>query len=514
MDNYYYETNVANIPLKKYNVVDVPDIRERKARHGTTATNPTLMLRMGFLTRDIGLDVANTSHSSMFYLPKTKYFNNVCTVAHAEGEECYNDVTDITKTMDDFPNCDNPNYHPKWYMSSANPTQLCYTAHGDSEEYELMQEACLDYLKPILKRDLVSQYAHFSLTDDSNWCTCDACKDAISKYHAPSGAVIVFLNNLVEKVYDWFETEEGKPYARDFYFVTFAYMTLEGAPVVQDANGNYSPAAPEVVCHPKVIPYLALTVANYTQPLSTGEKNKTALENIKAWSVIADKIWAWTYVANFRLYLVPLDTFGATQDWYQTYTKYANVVFYQAQGKSSDSSISTGFIGLQTYLDAKLAWDVNADVNQLIKDYFKATYRDASDILYTIFEEYRVLSKYNETTDGQWLTNYIGGGKEILSEKFWPKNQLEKWRADFDKALAAVEGMKERDPELYQTTLKFVRSERVWVNYVYYSLYKTSMPSPLLSEVKSTLLSDLEFCGINEECENSSLSSLKTELAS
>ena len=515
LDNYYYETNVANIALEKYDIVDIPDVKERIARHGTTAENPTLKLRMRYQPRQINLQVGNGVHVSMNYLPTSKYLDNVCTVEHAAGESCFNDSSDPTLTMDDFEKCANPNYHPSWYMSGAKPTQLCYTARGDAQEYELMQEACLEHLIAQLKIDLVSQYAYFGLSDDSNWCTCEACKEAQGKYKAPSGAVIIFLNDLVEKVYDWFETEEGKPYARDFYLVFMAYITLEGAPVVRNADGSYSPAAPEVKCNKKVIPYMAYTVGNYTQPLSTGEKNKTALENIKSWAVLAEQFWVWTYVANYRLYLVPLDTFGVTQDWYQTLTKYSNIQFFQAQGKSSDTSMSTGFIGLQTYLDTKLAWDVNADVDALTKNYFKATYRDAWEIMYKLYNEYRVLSKYNETMyASEWLTSFIGSGAQLLSEKFWPKNKLEEWRGYFDVALEEIEYLKSYNPELYDVTVKYIRSERVWVNYVYYKLYNAFLPSSTLAEVKSTLLSDLIYCDIKEEKENVSVTNLKNELAS
>lgn len=514
LDNYYYETNVANIPLKNYSIEDIPDILERVPRHGTTQQYPTSTMRLKMRLRNNVMSIGGTSHSSMYYLPKATYLNSACSVQHADGEECFNDCTDSSKTIADFPSCHADNYHPEWYMLGGNPTQLCYTARGNAEDYEAMQNACLNTLIGYLKSDTTSNYAAFGMSDDNNWCTCDACQAALNKYGAPSGQVIVFLNDLIEKVYDWFDTQEGQPYKRDFYFYFFAYMTLEGAPVVKNEDGTYSPSSPDVVCNEKVIPYVALTAANYTQTLSGGEKNKTALENIKGWSACSDKIWVWTYVANYRAYLLPLDTFGVTQDWYQTYMKYANVMFFQAQGKSSDTSMSTGFIGLQTYLDAKLAWDVNADVNTLIKNYFKATYRDAADIIYEIFEEYRTLSKYNEMNIDGWLTSAINQGSQLLNEKFWPKNLLVKWAAKFDDALAAIENIKNYDSALYEQTLKFVRSERVWVNYAYYKLYGNTLSSAELKELKATLLSDIEFCAIGEITEANSIASFKTELAS
>ena len=135
--------------------------------------------------------------------------------------------------------------------------------------------------------------------------------------------------------------------------------------------------------------------------------------------------------------------------------------------------------------------------------------------MYKLYNEYRVLSKYNETMyASEWLTSFIGSGAQLLSEKFWPKNKLEEWRGYFDVALEEIEYLKSYNPELYDVTVKYIRSERVWVNYVYYKLYNAFLPSSTLVEVKSTLLSDLIYCDIKEEKETVSITSLKNELAS
>jgi len=468
VENYYLKTKVANVGFKNIDIKEVPSFKDRTSGYDTL-TAPEWKSRLGLYEDGNYIVNGAAGHTSIYFVPMEK-FNN--------------------------PN-DTANYHPYWYMLGEDPTQLCYTARGDADEYQALINECVNTVKDCIINQPDNNRINFSLSDDYKWCTCDACKQKEVDYNGKTGQVIVFLNDLIEAVYDWFETTEGSVYKKNVYVVFYAYQTLEAAPVTFNSKTNtYSPIANEVICHEKVIPQLALTVANYTQSPTKSEKNTVAYDNIKSWGAVASTIWGYMYSYDYWNFLPPLDTFDAMQEWYQIYCKYGATRIYDL-GNSSDAGNQTGWGNLKIYLNAKLAWDVNADYAGLISDFFNGTYREASPFMRKIFDEYRVISGIAETNYPQeYLTSHINRSPKWYDERIWQKNKLEEWLSDMDKALDAIEYMKTASPELYEKTYEFIVVERIWVNYLLYKIYSSKLPNEQLNELKAELYNDIVYCNL------------------
>ena len=62
----------------------------------------------------------------------------------------------------------------------------------------------------------------------------------VEKYGTLSSTIIQFLNDLNALIREWFETEEGKVYARDLRIVFLAYNGYEDAPATyNESTGKY-----------------------------------------------------------------------------------------------------------------------------------------------------------------------------------------------------------------------------------------------------------------------------------
>ncbi len=487
VENYYLKTKVMNIGFKNIDIKEVPSFRDRTSGYDTL-TAPEWKNRLNLYEDGNYIINGAAGHTSIYFVPMEKYMNPA----------------------------DPANYHRDWYMEDEVPAdkmQLCYTARGDVDEYNALINACLETIIDCIKNQPDCNCINFSLTDNYNWCGCAACDAKVEAYKGKTGQVIVFLNDMIEAVYDWFETEEGRPYKKDVYIVFYAYQTLEEAPVVYDeTTKTYKPVAPEVVCDEKVIPQLALTNANYTQSPTTHEKNEVAISNIRTWGVVAQNIWGYMYSYDYWNFLPPLDTFDAMQEWYQVYAQYGAKRIYDL-GNSSDAGNQTGWGNLKIYLNAKLSWDVNADYAKLIDDFFKGTYRDASPFMRKIFDEYRVISAFAETHFPEaYITSHINRSPSWFDERIWQKNKLEEWLVDMDNALSAIEYMKASNAELYEKTYEFIVVERIWVNFLLYKIYNDLLPDAQLTELKAELYNDIVYCNLTRICQNELIDAFLAEL--
>ena len=460
---YDIRKNVSEIKLMDFDVLQFPDFQIRNPGWGSVTSSMEAGNRLMMTTEPINLTIGRQGHNSIDYIPMDKYFN-------ADDAE---------------------NYHPEWYMRGTNPTQLCYTARGDEMQLQAMLAACFETLKAELIDNPTGTIANFSLSDNSDWCDCEACTASKNTYGTTVGAVIQFLNRLADIAYEWFETEEGAPYKRDLKILFYAYYSLEDAPVTYDeSSGEYKPVDESVVCSPYVVPQLCLTNANYVQPVSTGSMNGAARTSIGGWEVCSDDMWAYMYNTNFYHSMVPHNTFSSMQDWYQRYEQAGAMCMYNL-GQSNEYGTPTAWSNLKIYLDSKLSWDVNADYQALIDRFFKGVYKDGADEMRQIFDECTVLTQYHaETSQSEFLTTNINGNN-ITKAKFWPLNMLNSWRELATSALDEIAYLQAQDSETYAMTYKYTAVERIWIDHLLYRIYESTMSSSALEALKEEHYNDL-----------------------
>lgn len=478
VDLYGMDKGVADIKLCNYDVSFVPDFKYGMICYGFLQDGSAETDRYSVEAAPSSPVNGGVGHASMYYLPKSKYLNEN----------------------------DPDNYHREWYMEQEGveePTQLCFTAHGDSESYKLMVETAAQSLKNEMIKDPDAYMFDCSMTDDHNWCRCAACTAEIEKYNADSVVQVKFLNDMTQNVEDWMETEEGAPYKREFYVGFYAYYSLVKAPAEYDkATGKVTVVDDSVFLNKHVVPQIAELFADYMSSIYS-DQNYDMYASFKSWGYLAENVDSYFYCSRYHDYLAPLNTFNDMQELYQ-FCKEQNVFNMYNLGSGAEYGWSTGWSALRIYLANKLTLDVNMDMEAYTAKFFEEVYQDAGQTMRKFYDEWRYLDELNSVK----FPGYAGKSshyKDIKKAEYFPKTVLDRWLGYIQTALAEIEPLKAYDPDLYARTYKMIIGEAVWLKYFKYEIYKVSMSNEEMTKLKKELAADLRFMGITHWVEGSTI---------
>ena len=341
--------------------------------------------------------------------------------------------------------------HPKWYNSKL--SQLCLTAHGDENEYNLMIDTVFEKMyTEVMTYDLDA--VTWTLMDNWDPCECDACKAARTKYGARSGQLVKTCNDLSEKFEQRFK-EEGIDKEISILFFAYYYYT--------EPPKNESIKCRDNV-YPLIIPY------NEMDRAASIYDNKNA--NIKGiideWSKLCKKFGFWVYSVNFGgSYFFPFDPFSCLQENY-TYFASMNPFYMYDEGFTSQFAENvTGFTALKEYLSANVAWDNDADVYKLTTSFFRNYFKDAAEDMYAFFIQYRIkLQILFEDFDYSHSLNM-----DCLKQEYFELGTLLTWKNHIENAYKSIEKYKESDPALHEKLDTRIRTESLMVNYMIWKLY-------------------------------------------
>ena len=391
--------------------------------------------------------------------------------------------------------------HPDWYR--ADRTQPCYTAHGKRVEYDAMIQTVFEVVKTRMQECPTLENISFTAMDGTGQdsCTCETCLLYKTLYGTPAATCIYFMNDLNKLVQAYIaENEPGRIMNLTF----FAYHDSEPAPVertkitdssgnviwgdpianedgsfqplkrykmdaerqfVKDANGNYEYETDAdgnyvyLKCDEHVYPWLAPIYSKFTSSFYS-ENNKTYAKNVSSWYAVSNNVYVWVYGTNFKYYLYPYNTWSTMVETYR-YLKECGVKYVWAQGQERNQS--TAFSDLKDYIDSKFQFNVNADYDQVLNDYFEYYYLDAAAEMRALFNLIQAQSAYLEEN----VATISGGIYDEIGEKaYWPQRLLDTMMEKIDRAYAAVEKYKTTDPELYESLIKRIKKESIFPRYV------------------------------------------------
>lgn len=465
-DTYSMTTNIKEIPLMNYDIIDAPDIEYRVASYSFTNAISLRRYRLtnsGNLFMPVG---GNNWHNTFNWLPKEEY------------EEL----------------------HSEWYSDDG--TQLCYTAHGNEKELIAMKEQVLSTLKDILKQYPTRTAITFTIQDSATFCTCDTCVKSKNKYNGSNSAVIVqFLNQVSNDIQAWFSTTEGAVYKRDLKILFFAYLETSNAPVRYDEHTDtYTAIDDSVICNDNVGVFFADIRGDYTHSYyDENSANANYSKNMRAWTACCKQLYFWTYSTNFHYYLTPYNSFDAMQDSYK-FAVENNTRYLYDQAQFNQGSSATGWSFLKQYLTAKESWNVNINQNELIDDFFTYFYsKNASAIMKQLFDEYRVLANYQTEILG--YSGALSIYHNPFKKEYWPKNTLLRWLDLFDDALMSIEPLKTKDAGAYAIAYSHITAERVAYEYLLLNIYSSSLSDEDLVFYKKQFHADAEENGMRYENE-------------
>lgn len=461
-DCYTLDKNVRQLKLYNYDITERPDVGYRSASYGYMLSDSKIAKRMRISGGYFGLFTAvkgQACHNSFEWLPLETYYDE----------------------------------HPKWY--SNDKTQVCYTAHGDAAELELMLNAALKTFKGIYAANPNMKAISFTINDYRTFCSCPTCSAANKKYGTDAAVCVWFCNKLSKKMEAYVKSlHSGEAdFVYDIDLLFFAYNSTTSAPAKYDAATNtYSPIDNSVVCDKHVAPWYAPIDIDYTKSIYD-KANLTYLRSFYGWDVLSEKMYLWTYDTNFKAFLAPYDTFGAMKDLFGIIAGVnSSYIFHQSQ--YSQATGSGAWHNLKSYLTAKLMWNAQTDIREETEKFFAAMYGPAADAMKQWFWSCR--SYVAELMSQGKYQGSFSVDISAYTTDFWSYSILNTWGKYAEEALGAIEKYKDTDPDLYNSYYKHIACERVSVDYIMLELYESRLEVAEARNLFDRIVSDSKLCGI------------------
>ena len=392
------------------------------------------------------------------------------------SQNIYNILTDddpkTTVTLNDM--------HPTWYSNQ----QLAYAAKESREElldytFEAWQGVVNDCFSP---EGMWYNYASgsefcFSFTpmDTGTWSTSEDSLESLAKYGANTAEYVIFMNEVL--------TTRFNPWAEETYpdkrikVLFFAYQAGTEAPILKDPNGdpifdengNYIPVSEDVMLAENLtLMYAPVRQSFYHSFIE--EENKAFYETLRAWQscfIESSELSLWLYLANYEDYGIPLDV---SQNWYAN-AKWAaeNKVMYAYFAANGGIKSMGGWSRLIIYLSGKFSENIDCNVDELTKHFFKNYFKDAADVMYKYYGEYRAwFAHLAETTDLDWL--YLTEPQQANRDN-WPYALLNQWIEYTEEAEQIISRYKTEDPALYKKLHDRIMLESVQPRYLMLKSY-------------------------------------------
>ena len=450
-EGYYLDQNITSLPLRHFkHFIDNPDIPYRMSTSGRNTYNATEMSR--FREQDY--------YTSVFSLINTVPWHNCFEYVKGdvEGHESY------------------------WY--SDDQSQLCYTAHGDSNEYELMLEACLTKLIKQVKEFPDKNAATLTMNDGNSVCTCDSCNRVKEKYNGISSALhVLFCNDLRAKLENWFNTAEGQPYKRDFTLYFFAYMIATDAPINYNEETNEFSLIDGLKCNDGVAVLYAPIDMDYRMPLDH-KLNQNYVRQMHGWSKLCKEMYIWTYDWGFRSYFAPYDTFECLQPLYREMKSCGNVKYIFQEGGHYMKEGATCWDSLKIYLNSKLSWNAELNVKKLIDNFFKYYFGEAGESMHQAFDAFRAYSEKLKNTEPLYACKQ-SCESDLYVPSYWPKGLETLINNLMDKAFKDIEKIKNSNPAKYELIYNRISLEKLSPLYMLICFYGNELDSSVLNDYRN-----------------------------
>ncbi len=397
--------------------------------------------------------------------------------------------------------------HPKWYSNAGNSVkqQLCYTAHGDSEEYTAMVDTLYEYLKQIVDANPFMSNITVTQQDNLYYCDCAECASVIAEYGAVSAAYIMFLNDIDDKLQADLEAEAiaNGTKKREVNIVFFAYHGTKKSPT-KLVDGKYQATSEKVIMNEHVGVLVAPIESYYTSSFYS-DKNKAfgETESIKSWSCLTNKVYMWIYETYFNNYFYPYNSWETILPNYM-FCYENNAVYMFDQGQHNQASPSA-FMAFKYYLDSKAGINVNRSYKELEEKFFSGYFKEAADSMKNYYNALKVQLKYLEENYPSVDGGINNGKKNVLANaSYWSVDILNEYLGYIQTALSDVAFYESTDYATYCMLKNHILAESLFPRYALLTLYADSFSDKELTEKRASFKEDCEALGVTQEAEATS----------
>ena len=258
------------------------------------------------------------------------------------------------------------------------------------------------------------EYLIYSVShlDWAGHCECDACQALVDREGSQAGPLLWFVNQVAEQV------EEEFP---DKFIGTLAYGETQKPPktICPRQNVVIRLCSTGCRCH---------SFEGCSNPYTDGENmlEESFLSRLENWSAIAPHLYIWDYIVNFANYMTPFPNFHVLQPNIRAFRdNHAIGVMEQAAGQGP----GTEFQELRAYVLAKLLWNPECDVDEIIDDFMAGFYGRSGQYVRAYFD-----LLHGQITDDTHMPVDVKVSDVLFADPF-----LAKAEALFDKAEAVAD---------------------------------------------------------------------------
>jgi len=259
-------------------------------------------------------------------------------------------------------------------------------------------------------------------------CECEQCKAIDDREGTPAGSLIYFCNEIAKVIAE-----------------KYPEVGLDGRPrkMIHTIAYTYTEPPPKAL---KPAPNLTVTLCHMypscdSHPIETCPKDARYFEHLTGWLALTDNVMVWHYLVDFTHFSLPFPNFNAIRADLPMYAR-RGVQGFLGQAAPMGSGNEMG--ELRNYVCAKLAWNINEDVDALIDDFMDGFFGPAAG---PMRKHFNLIHKEVEDPD-RHMHLYSG-----LEAGYLTDDVMTRIGELFDEAEAAVRD----DPAL----LKRVRKERM-----------------------------------------------------
>ena len=367
-----------------------------------------------------------TSHNSDCFVPYEKYKDS-----HPEffNVYCYN------------------------FFRSFSVTELCYSnGLTDEGEWDESVETSVlsvatDSMMRFMEEDDSIEYFMFGRADNEDCrCRCPRCEKAREKY-GDAGIMIVFMNAMARKLRQKF-TEKGKVFNKKL--VTFAYHSTV-MPPVKDGKPICKQVIPDEALYMRYAPILA----DYAYGLEDARQKEDVREQIAGWMSLTKNIMIWDYNVSYYDYFWYFPNLAYLKENMKTYQK-MGAHYIMKQGANGVTPIWHD--DLHAYVSSKLFWDVEADVDALVREYISLSFGPGAKQVQAYVDEMEAL--YEELKKDGFHLRVSGhiNNQPYFSAELYPLEMLQRQEKLLEEGICAVESsdLPQEEKEGYIKRIKSV----------------------------------------------------------
>jgi hypothetical protein len=290
--------------------------------------------------------------------------------------------------------------HPEYFAEIGGiripDGQLCLS---NTDIPGLLSEA----LKKKIERKPDRQYWSVSQNDNYKACECDECSALVEEYEGESGPILYVVNQV----------------AADFPEKTISTLAYQ-----------YSRATPTGIRPADNVNIMLCSIeCDRSTPIENQDEGESFASDLEEWKKLTENILLWDYVVQFRNYISPFPNLRVLQPNIRYFSE-NNVALMFQQGSGTQQS---EFHELRSYLIAKLLWDPDRDIEQLIDEFVYGFYGPAAPFI----REYITIMHDALETSGDGLSIY--GYPHDGIEGYLKPSLIENYTELFDKAEKSVE---------------------------------------------------------------------------